>query len=1355
MFLICPRGATQAQQLVNEDGDLVFNEDGDPVFASGEGLTGNVLEIPDPQLGDQFITNIKTSLYKTSGGGVFSYLHKPVSKRLSMAFDTLKPAKMDELRTFLKNCSDTEIGLIDHEGVQWRGFIVSHPFESSELKTFDNIALEFEGSFDTELATDQSETVVGYVFGGIDSFSGGNQTIQDTDEYNQLKGTPGVWVSRADIPSPPRRSHGGGSTGTSSYLVGGINDPVSASNLVDNDEYQPVFNSTGNFVAKTDAPSPARRSPVNIGLLGKMYAIGGVDDTSSRMRDNDEFNPTDNTWTAKADIPTPARNTSAGENLNDLIYIFTGDDSGGIIGDTDQYDVSSDIWTSRTDVNSNRSNASSFHLNEDGIDIGYVLAGFSVSDQEEVQRYAPNSDTWTNVTSTPVIHGRGAHPFTIKNVGYIAGGRDGGTIKGDTSEYDFGTDLWVGRADLPSPERVNGASSSSTAGGTTILIDTITALAPVRAFILGGDDSASKLQDNDQYLPDTWTAKADLPSPARRHLASFSVNNQIYACGGFGKAFLRDNDKYNPGDNTWISETDMPEPFKYFFDGTAILGKGYVFGGFGTTDTRDTIEYDPSAKTWIFKQDFPSPDKFGLGATTIENFGYIAGGSTDSGSGGLRDVSKFDAFENSWATQKDIPLPGRHSHAFTEVADKGYFYGGESGFMPTLDAFEYTPDADGGAWLAVNDIPSPARSKLAGSQINQATYAFGGDDSGSFLQDTDEFTPSTGLWVSKTDMISPIRAQMTASGASDFGYNTGTGAALVYGGAGPGQLIQDTDKFDPDTDVWSSKTNMLAPARNQHSAVTLLGKGYVFGGLDVSRSIKSNDQYNPASDAWTQQTSITTSQSGVSRHVSAELNDLGYVIGGSNSGAGLKENNEYDPIADTWTLKNAMLSQGKIQHSAFSTATDIYTTGGIGANTNIESPQHDEFDGTNWVAKTPIPEARFRHSAVSIGGDGYLFGGAKTDDAISDSYKYDVGGDSWSTQVNTLKDITGHSSTSVGSYGYVFGGTSANFGSFLQDTVEFDPATNSWTTKPSMPQPGRVGSASSSFTEDEILLNAYSWGGFDGTSQLKNNDKYFKFGDSWQTKTDIISPSRIQHSAVNIINVGYMWAGDDGANQLLTNEKYDEFLDSWATEIDLPSPEKSSGVAEAVGGFGYAMSGTDGASQLSGNNQFDALNPEWTTKTDVPRPNREDAVSGLIGSNIFVVSGYDGSLLLDNDRYVEPIDGWNARTNLSSTARRAAVGLSLNNKVYVFGGNDGSDMNDVDFYDDTAGGVWTAGAPLPSPVRSEMAGATIEGSGFIFGGVSGGSELQDNDQYIPSADTWQSQTDLTSPARQKHSGISL
>jgi len=267
-------------------------------------------------------------------------------------------------------------------------------------------------------------------------------------------------------------------------------------------------------------------------------------------------------------------------------------------------------------------------------------------------------------------------------------------------------------------------------------------------------------------------------------------------------------------------------------------------------------------------------------------------------------------------------------------------------------------------------------------------------------------------------------------------YGVAVGGKLyVIGGWGDGKARGVNYEYDPATDKWTKKQPMPRPAH--HAALAAVnGKIYAFGGFVAPATtavplgaawepIDNAYEFNPATDSWKPLPPLPGKRGSA---IAAEVGGKIYVIGGATTMEGSKDpfftafgparvlgtNDVYDPATNKWESRNPM---SVARNHAFSGVVNgkIYVIGGrtghgfilSATNTNVV----EEYDpATNmWsIPKERMPTARSGGASGTDGRRIYVAGGEVTTTALVGAYR----------------------------------------------AVEaYDPATNSWTSLPSMPMP--------------------------------------------------------------------------------------------------------------------------------------------------------------------------------------------------------------------------------------------------------------------------------------------------------------
>lgn len=303
------------------------------------------------------------------------------------------------------------------------------------------------------------------------------------------------------------------------------------------------------------------------------------------------------------------------------------------------------------------------------------------------------------------------------------------------------------------------------------------------------------------------------------------------------------------------------------------------------------------------------------------------------------------------------------------------------------------------AWIIGEDTEWPCAT-TGGAPLPPGEYGYiYGGFNGSYIQDCDQYTPN--VWVSKTDMLLPVRAYLAASTIGSSGY--------IYGGHDGSNYLQDCDKYTPDT--WTVKSNILSPARAYLAASTIGSSGYIYGGRDASDNyLQDCDQYTP----------------------------------------------------DVWVSKSDMPSPGRGFFAASTIGSSGYVYGGI-YNFNILQ-DCDQYTPNTWTSKTNMPNLpRWYLAASTIGSSGYTYGGrlsiGGTTDYLQDCDQYTP--DVWVSKSDMpLPKRACQAASTIESRCFSYGGSGVGSG-YLQDCLRYDPITNIWQDMVDMPNPARSGLAAS------------------------------------------------------------------------------------------------------------------------------------------------------------------------------------------------------------------------------------------------------------------------------------------------------
>ncbi len=260
-------------------------------------------------------------------------------------------------------------------------------------------------------------------------FAVGSYTVGITnlDAYDPATNT---WITKAPMPVP-RGAVGVGVVNNILYAVGGADLEADQSDL------QAYDASSNTWTAK--APMPTARAGIGVGVINNvLYAVGSVsiplyDWDAQHFDSNEAYDPSTNTWSIRAGLPT-ARNCVAVGVVNNILYAVggRGTTSPAAMNVVEAYDPSTNTWTTKAPMPTTRQCAAVGVVNN----ILYVVGGLDADFHElsAVVAYDPSTNTWTSKPPMPTK--RAALGIaTLNNTLYAIGGFAAGTLLTTAEAY--------------------------------------------------------------------------------------------------------------------------------------------------------------------------------------------------------------------------------------------------------------------------------------------------------------------------------------------------------------------------------------------------------------------------------------------------------------------------------------------------------------------------------------------------------------------------------------------------------------------------------------------------------------------------------------------------------------------------------------------------------------------------------------------------------------------------------------------------------------------------------------------------------------------------------------------------------
>lgn len=299
----------------------------------------------------------------------------------------------------------------------------------------------------------------------------------------------------------------------------------------------------------------------------------------------------------------------------------------------------------------------------------------------------------------------------------------------------------------------------------------------------------------------------------------------------------------------------------------------------------------------------------------------------------------------------------------------------------------------------------------------------------------------TGNWVRRSDFEGVTRSEGISFTIGDKAY-VGTG----YDGT---NRLKDLWQYDPVQNFWLQKADFPGVARNSAVGFSIGDKGYVGTGYDGINRLQDFWQYDATANSWVQRSNFA----GSARYdaVGFAITGKGYISTGYD-GSYLKDIWEYDTSADSWTQKISMGGSKRSGAVAFVYNNRGYICTGVnnGSSTDINDLwEYDPMAATPWTEKRKISNisseayddayAIIRNNAASfVMGDKAYISCGENGGVLNDTWEYDFATDLW-TKKTAYEGVarTGAIAFSVANRGFLLTGRSSN--ATFDDIREFFP----------------------------------------------------------------------------------------------------------------------------------------------------------------------------------------------------------------------------------------------------------------------------------------------------------------------------
>jgi len=302
----------------------------------------------------------------------------------------------------------------------------------------------------------------------------------------------------------------------------------------------------------------------------------------------------------------------------------------------------------------------------------------------------------------------------------------------------------------------------------------------------------------------------------------------------------------------------------------------------------------------------------------------------------------------------------------------------------------------------------------------------------------------------------------------------------------------------------------------------------------------------------------------------------------------------------------------------------------------------------SWETMTEMPTARHGLGLAVVNGKIYAIGGYNGS-YLHTNEMYDPITDTWTTKKPMPTPRHGFGIAVYRNKIYVIGGTigssdSENSG-YTGVTEVYDPSSDTWETKTSMPTP-RAGLCASVMNNKIYLIGGKEY--VNQSPQFYNsvgvNEVYDPETDTWTTKTHMPHAIHDYASAVvenktYVIGGVHQFAGPFYHNLEIANRIYDAETDTWTSEKAISTTVADGAAGTTTGVLApkriYVIGGWNDW-EIHGTNLTQIYDPEtdeWTYVTPMPTP-RYGMCVAVVNDELYAIGGYDGDTRLAvNEKY--------------------------------------------------------------------------------------------------------------------------
>jgi len=571
----------------------------------------------------------------------------------------------------------------------------------------------------------------------------------------------------------------------------------------------------------------------------------------------------------------------------------------------------------------------------------------------------------------------------------------------------------------------------------------------------------------------------------------------------------------------------------------------------------------------------------------------------------------------------------------------------------------------------------------------------------------------------------PVSRASMLNGRKSFAAAPLGGKIFAIGGNLVSGFTNINEEFDPNSNTWTAKANMILGSRSILAAAALAGRIHVIGGNFSTNQVDRNEEFDPGvakEFANLAPNTLYTFRAKARNQTGLETTEVTGISTCTLPGSPITTSSSFAPIGSTsFTLNFALAgspgctattevrvvvsTESPFTLTVNQTSWGVFvSTGFTGLTANTSYYVHIQARRDALSDETTFIQLNSTTTAIETP-DTLYFGVVSTYSIQTAIYEPTPS----FTNLGVLDSAANISCTG--------GGTCTGYSGW-------NAGADAWVGRSVLPLARSFPAIASN--NDKLYVSGGAGAGCCTT--LNNNYEYDAFSDAWITRAVMLS-NRSSHRAVSLEGRIFAIGGNSGSMDPTNfNDEYNPVTNTWTPRAAMPDSRMNFGAA-ALGGLIYAVGGWNGSVLKDESYVFDPVLNFWTPRAPLLSPRRYFGVAAW-NNSLFAIGGNDSGQIATtiNEEYNPTSNTWTTRSAIPKTMARHAV-VQAGTKIYAIGGiNEFSNIQNVNFEFDPSANVWTTLRAIIPTSRRDMGVGFALGKVYAVGGFSG-SELTTNEEY--------------------------